>query len=331
MVKRFVVLLIVMAGVVLLNAGMAAPYAAMSDPRDPRIVLFAMFNRAKTYDEAKRLISDGLAQALEKTSSQSPENMGKALSYLQFDSYEPSIVELDSSNSFLILQHAKPKLRPNKEERAVYLVSRTGGQNWTVARRMVPQSVIISLWHREFSPAEFNQPSTCSLAGGNVDPALRGKQWTLKSALAFRRKDVIEVDLYPFTLKEADMNYWKYWSGKLMDVASFQTSSLNTSYPACRIVFGLGQNGQVRSVNIGFNNPKPHFSAEWQGPGWSWAPPQVPKPNTGNGLPPEFRIFEVSKNRLKLETGGKLDAGDQTIRWNAKIDIPLWDQGLQSD
>lgn len=301
-----------------------------SGATDPRILLFEKFDRANTYDEVRTLISGDLARGLEFTNRQHPDLMVTALNYLQFISYQPHIVELTSNNSFLILEHVKPKLpRDNdNEQRAVYLLTRSDGVNWTIARRMETQQIISSLWSRDFSPAEFNQPSTCSVAGTNVDPALTGKVWNLKSAVAFRRNEEIEIDLFPFPLKEADMNYWKFWSGKLADMGSFQTSSLNTFHPVCRFVFGLDQNGQVKFVNVGFNNPGPHFSAVWQGPGWSWAPPQFPKPKTSNGLPPEFQTFEVTKNRIRLETAGQLDSGGQTIQWNANIDIPVWDKGL---
>lgn len=297
---------------------------------DSRILLFEKFNRATTYDEVRPLVSGDLARGLEFTSKQHPDLMGTALNYLQFISYEPRVVELNSNNSFLVLEPGKPRLErgDHREEQAVYLVTRDNGTNWTIARRMQTQQIITSLWFKEFSPAEFNQRSSCSVAGTNVDPTLNGKEWNLKSAVAFRKKEDIEIDLFPFPLKQSDLDYWKFWSGKLTDMGSFQTSSLNAFHPECRIVFGLDQNGHVKFVNVGFNNPSPHFSAVWQGPGWSWDPPQFPKPSTSNGLPPEFRTFEITKNRIKLETSGQLEAGGQTIHWNANIDIPLWDKGL---
>lgn len=322
--KKIVVLPIVLCGLLLSFAFLTRQHVAAADPR---ILLFETFNRATNYNEVKPLVSDGLAQGLDFTNTQHPDQIVKALNYLQFIAYQPRLVELDPNNSFLVLEHAKSKFESNKEERAVYLLSRRGG-NWTIARRMEPQQIIFSLWSRDFSPSEFNEPSTCSISGSSLDASLNGKEWNLKSAAAFRKKDEIEIDLFPFPLQEADLDYWKYWSGKLDDMGTFQTSFLNAFHPECRIVFGLDQNGQVTFVNVGFNNPKPHFSAVWQGPGWAWAPPKVPKPNTSNGLPPEFRTFEVTRNRIKLETAGQLQSSGTTIRWSAKIDIPLWERGL---
>jgi hypothetical protein len=297
---------------------------------DSRILLFQKFNRATTYDEVRPLVSGDLARGLEFTSRQHPDLMGTALNYLQFISYEPHIVELNPNNSFLVLEHGKPRLgRDNhREERAVYLLSRVDGINWTIARRMERQQIITSLWFKDFSPAEFNQQSSCSVSGNNVDPTLNGKEWSLQSAVAFRKMEDIEIDLFPFVIKQADLDYWKFWSGMPIDSNALQASSMNHFQPECRIVFGLDQNGQVKFVNVGFNNPTPHLSAVWQGPGWSWALPQFPKPNTSSGLPPEFRTFEVTKDRIKLDTAGQLEAGGQTIHWKVKVDIPILDKGL---
>ncbi len=252
--------------------------------------------------------------------------MRKALNYLQFTSYEPHIVEINANASFLVLENTKSSI--GHDRRAAYLLSRTDEKNWTLASHLTPQMVIPSTWAREYSPAEFNQTSSCSVRGASLDPTLNGKQWNLESATAFRTKDSIEVDLYPFPLKQADLEYWKFWSGMPIDPSAFQSSSVNDFHPECRIIFGLDKNGQITSVNVGFNHAKPHFSAVWQGPGWAWAPPQVPKPSTNNGLPPEFPKLEITRDRIKLETAGELESGENTVSWKAKIDIPLWDKGL---
>jgi hypothetical protein len=140
--------------------------------------------------------------------------------------------------------------------------------------------------------------------------------------VAFRPKDSIEIDLYPFRLKQADLDYWKFWSGMPIEPAAFQISSVNNSHPDCRIIFGLGDDGQITFVNVGFNNPAVRYSRVWQGPGWTWVPPRFP--GSDNGLPPKFPELEITQNRIKLETAGELKG----IRWKAKIDVPLWNKGL---
>ena len=299
------------------------PLASGASP-DTRILLFEKFNRANTYEEIKPLVSGVLANQLAELSTK-PDEMHRALNYFQLVSYDPRIVEINDKTSFLVLEHAKSKV--SKNERAAYLLSRSDGKNWTLASRVMAQSVITSLWTTEYSPAEFNQSSTCSVRGTGLDPSLNGKQWNLQSAVGFRTKDTIEIDLYPFQLKKTDLDYWKFWSGMAVEPAAFQTSPVNEFHPECRIVFGLDTNNQITFVNVGFNDPKAGYSRVWQGPGWSWAPPQVPKPSTRNGLPSEFPKLEITQNRIKLETAGELDAGN-TIRWKAKINIPLWQKGL---
>jgi hypothetical protein len=85
---------------------------------------------------------------------------------------------------------------------------------------------------------------------------------------------------------------------------------------------GLGDDGQITFVNVGFNNPAVRYSRVWQGPGWTWVPPRFP--GSDNGLPPKFPELEITQNRIKLETAGELKG----IRWKAKIDVPLWNKGL---
>lgn len=292
---------------------------------DPRILIFKQFNRATTYNELKPLVSGVLAHQFADISTK-PDEMRKVLNYLQFTTYDPHVVEINANTSFLVLENTKSTA--STEKRAAYLLSRTDENNWTLASRISAEMVITSMWTREYSPAEFDQTSSCSVRGASLDPTLNGKQWNLASATAFRTKDSIEVDLYPFPLKQADLEYWKFWSGMPIDPSAFQSSSVNDFHAECRIIFGLNKDHQITFVNVGFNHPKPHFSAVWQGPGWAWAPPQIPKPSTKNGVPPEFPRLEITHDRIKLETAGKLESGGNTIRWKTKIDIPLWGKGL---
>jgi hypothetical protein len=300
--------------------------ASVSDrATDPRIELFEKFNRANSYEEVKPLVSGVLAGQLAQLSSR-PEAATAALNHLRLVSYHPRIVEMNSENSFLVLEHAKNA--GAKEEVQAYLLTQNEKQKWTLANRVMPQSVIPSLWTTEYSAAAFNQPSSCSVQEKGLASPLDGKMWDLQSAVAFRDKDKIEIDLNPFPLTKADLDYWKYLSAMPVESSAFQTTSVKEPHAECRIIVALDKDGQVTSVNVGFNDPAAHYSKIWQGPGWAWSPPRTPKPTTRNGLPAEFPVLEITKNRIKLETTGELESGGGAIHWKTKIDIPLWDRGL---
>ena len=294
--------------------------------RDPRIVLFEKFNRATTYGEVMTLVSGRFGQQLARLSTGPKEQMLKALNSFQLISYDPRIVEINEKTSFLVLNNAKSN--SFKDSRPTYLLSRSDGKNWTIASCCIEhEAVIKSLWTREYTPAEFNQPSKCSVYGKALDPSLNGKEWNLQSAVAFRQKGWIEIDLFPFQLTKADLDYWKFGSAMPVEVAAFQSSSVNNRHPECRIILGLGKNGQITFVNVGFNDPAVGYSTVFQGPGCAWGSPAFPPPSTQNGLPPEFQKVEITKNRIKLETAGELE-GAVVMRWSAKINIPLLEKGL---
>jgi hypothetical protein len=292
---------------------------------DARIELFEKFNRANSYQEVKPLVSGVLAGQLVQLSSR-PEAATAALNHMRLGSYDPRIVEMNSENSFLVLEHAKNA--GAKEEVQAYLVSRSDNKKWTLANCVMPQSVIPSLWTNEYSASDFNQSSSCSVREKGLASPLDGKMWDLQSAVAFRDKDKIEIDLNPFPLKKADLDYWKYLSAMPVESTAFQTASVKEPHAECRIIIALDKDGQVTSVNVGFNDPAAHYSKIWQGPGWAWAPPRIPKPSTRNGLPAEFPVLEITKNQIKLVTTGELESGGGTIHWKTKINIPLWDKGL---
>jgi len=289
-------------------------------PMDPRILTFEKFNRAQTYDEIKPLVSGLLARQLAEMGAR-PEEMRRILKSLQFSSYEPRIVEINDNTAFLVLEHATSAVQ--KDKRDAFLLSRRTGE-WKLENRVDPRAVVKSLVAQQFSPQESNQVSSCTVTGTGLDPGFNGKQWDLKSAVAFRTKEEIEIDLFPFSLKEADLEYWRFLSGLPVDPAAFQSASVNSFHPECRIIFGLDQDGEITFANVGFNNPQTNFSAVWQGPGWAAMHFQ---PTTAKGLPPEFRKLEITHDRIKLQTTGELQAG-RTIRWNSDIEIPLWEKGL---
>jgi hypothetical protein len=184
-----------------------------------------------------------------------------------------------------------------------------------------------SLWITEYWPSDFNVSSQCSVFGKAIDPAIDGKKWDMKSAVAIRYKDRIEISSYLFPQTKADLEYWKYL-GMPMDSAAFESSSLSKNPPVCRMVFGLDKNGQIESISVGFNDPAVHYSALFQEHGWASLPSSGSQTSSQTGLPPEFTKLEITKDRIKVETAGEILSGGSGIRWTTRIDIPVWEKGL---
>lgn len=295
------------------------------EARDPRIVLFQRFNDATTYEEARPLLSDVLARQLDALQGRPKEQTTKVLDSLRLTSYEPRIVEVNANTSFLVLDN--PKSNKGQKARQSYLLVRDDGKQWTLANRLEADLVMKSLWITEYSPSDFNQSSQCSVFGKAIDPSIDGKRWDMESAVAIRYKDRIEISSYLFPQTKADLEYWKNW-GMLMDSAAFESSSLGKNPPMCRLVFGLDKNGQIESINVGFNDPAVHYSALFQDHGWASLPASGSPTSPQTGLPPEFTKLEITKDRIKVETAGEILSAGSGIRWTTKIDIPLWEKGL---
>ena len=272
--------------------------------QDPRIRLFSKFNQATGYDEIKPMLSGVLAVQLEQIQAKNDSSMAKVLNRLKLASYDPRIVEINDNTSFLVLENAR--FTDGKSGRQAYLLTRLPARGWTLSNRVPPESIIKSLWIREYVPTEFNQPSSCAISGREFPPSINGKQWAMQSAVAFRDKDKIEINLYPFPVSKADLDYWKY-SGTVHDQVGDQVGSASKPHDTCRIVFGLDPTGTIKFVNIGFDDPDLHTSTLWQSS-------EIPK-------------VELDKGRIKIQTAGSVNAGS-TVRWNCKIDVPLLDRGL---
>jgi len=276
-----------------------------SNPQqDPRIELFEKFNRATSYDEVKPLLSGVLAIQLEQVHEKPGPNTMSVLNRLKLASYVPRIVETNENTSFLVLDNAT--FIDGRSGRQAYLLTRLPDKNWTLSNRVPPESIVKSLWMRQYAPSEFNQPSSCSISGREFPPSINGKQWAMQSAVAFRDKDKIEIDLYPFPVSQADIDDWKYM-GMAHEKTSAQDSPISKPHSTCRIVLGLNPSSEIKSMNIGFDSPDLHTSTLWQSS--------------------DFPRIEINKNRLKIQTAGTVTAGS-TIRWICKIDVPLLDKGL---
>jgi len=272
--------------------------------QDPRIELFEKFNRATSYDEVQPLFSGVLATQLEQVHEKPGSNTTAVLNRLRLASYSPRIVEINENTSFLVLDNAR--FVDGRSGRQAYLLTRLPDKSWRLSNRVPPESIVKSLWTREYAPAEFNQPSSCSISGREFPPSISGKQWAMQSAVAIRDKDKIEIDLYPFPVSQAELDNWKYM-GMVHEKTSAQDPLISKPHSTCRIVLGLNPSGEINSMNIGFDSPDLHTSTLWQSS--------------------DFPRIEVSKNKIKIQTAGTVTAGS-TIRWNCKIDLPLLDRGL---
>lgn len=295
------------------------------EARDPRIVLFQKFNGATTYEEARPLLSGVLASQFDALQGRPNEQTSKVLDSLRLTSYEPRIVEVNANTSFLVLDN--PKSNKGQKATQSYLLVRDDGKGWTLANRLEADLVMKSLWITEYSPSDFNGSSQCSVFGKAIDPSIDGKKWDMESAVAIRYKDRIEISSYLFPQTKADLEYWKHW-GMAMDSAAFESSSLSKNPPVCRMVFGLDKNGQIESINVGFNDPAVHYSGLFQGHGWASLPASGSPTSPQTGLLPEFSKLEITKDRIKVETAGEILSAGSGIRWTTKIDIPLWERGL---
>ena len=293
--------------------------------RDPRIALFEKFNSATTYEQARPLLSGVLARQFDALQARPKEQTSKVLDSLRLTSYEPRIVEVNANTSFLVLDN--PKSNQGQKTRQSYLLVRDEGKDWTLANRLDADLVMKSLWITEYSPSDFNQPSQCSVFGKGIDPSIDGKRWDMQSAVAIRYKDRIEISSYLFPQTKADLEYWKNW-GMPMDSAAFDSSSLSKNPPVCRIVFGLDKNGQIESINVGFDDPAVHYSALFQDHGWTFPAGSGSPTGPQSPLPPEFTKLEITKDRIRVETAGEIRSGETGIRWTTKINLPMWERGL---
>jgi hypothetical protein len=294
---------------VTLRGGLAATVCAallvvagVTDAEDVRLTLFETYNSARTYDDVKPLVSGALAQQYAAVASRDVRLIPDILTQQQLAAYRPRLVEIDGSNSFLVLENVRP-MRGSDTSAQAYLLARNGAGRWTLANRMAPDSVIKSLWTRQFSPSNFNQPASC---------VIDGHEFSTQSALAVRRGATIEIRLYPFEFTQADLDYWRQMSG-VPGAEIAAASHFNGRIPTiCRVVVSINAAGRASFQNVGFDDQTGSLARSTL-----WQPPLT----TVSRL-----VFE--QDVIELETAGAVGADQTGFRWKVALKLPVWQQGL---
>jgi hypothetical protein len=184
-----------------------------------------------------------------------------------------------------------------------YLLAKGTGGDWTLANRFLASSIIKAFWTDSFSPAQFNQASQCSIDGQEIQP---------KSALAIREKDVIRISLYPFPFSQSDIDYWRAVSGFPVKDAAKRSHFDNGKLTACALTLGLDKENRVSLFNVG---AEPRPGARGVSTVWQASTSDIAK-------------IEIAKNRIVLNTSGRLGPEMDGVRWTVKIDLPVWERGL---
>jgi hypothetical protein len=269
--------------------------------QDPRVALFDDYNRAATYQDARPLVSGVLARVIEAVESQDPQQLQLILARQRLASYHPRIVEIDEATSFLVLENITSSGSRDPDSQA-YLLSKAGNAHWTLANRLLPDSVIKTLWTTHFTPSQFVQPSSCTIDG---------KGMPTQSALAVRQRDSIEITLYPFTFSDADLDYWREVSGmNVKDDAAATSHFTDAKLTVCRVIVKIDGTNQPSLLNVGFNDPASGRSALWQ-------------PSKAN-----VAALILDHDVVTLVTAGAVGSSGQDFRWNVKIKVPVWTRGL---
>src|SRR5262249_50896571 len=128
-----------------------AACACVAQAQDARISVFEQYNRARTFDEIKPLVSDVLAAQFAYVAAHDPQRLPQILAQQQLASYRPRIVEIDNTASFLVLENVAPKSSRDTSPQA-YLLSKQASGGWTLANRLTPDSILKTLWTTSFSP-----------------------------------------------------------------------------------------------------------------------------------------------------------------------------------
>jgi hypothetical protein len=264
--------------------------------------VFDAYASARTYDAVKPLVSGVLAQQYAAMASRDPRQVQEILAQQQLASYRSRIVEIDDTNSFVVVEHAQPKIGRDTSSQA-YLTTKSPAGRWTLANRMMPDSVIKSLWTRQFRSSDFVQPASC---------VIDGHEFPTRSVLAVRRGESIEVKLYPFEFTEADLNYWRQMSG-LPAPELAADSHFNHRIPTvCRLIVTISNGGRPLLVNVGFNDQTGAFSRSSL-----WQPPK-----------PDSSTVSYRNDVIALTTAGALGPDRSGFRWNVNIKVPVWQEGL---
>jgi hypothetical protein len=221
----------------------------------------------------------------------------------QVTSYRPRVVEIDEATSFLVLDSVTSGSSRDAGAQA-YLMSKSAAGDWTLANRMMPESVFKTLWTTRFAPTEFVQPSSCSIDGRDIKP---------QSAVAVRRQDSIEITLYPFTFSQSDLDYWRQISGMIVSEDALAGSHFNDHKTVvCRLIVKIDKANQLSLLNVGFDDLTSVI-----GRSKVWQPSK-----------PDVSTLTLQKGQLALTTSGAVGIDKDGIRWNLKIKVPVWEKGL---
>jgi len=280
----------------------ALAVACIASAQDPRIAVFEAYNSARTYDDVKPLVSGVLAQQYTAVASRDPQRVLQILAQQQLASYRSRIVEIDGTNSFLVLERVQPKLGRDTSSQA-YLVTKSVDGTWTLANRMLPDSIIKSLWTNHFSPSQFVQPASC---------VLDGREFPTQSVLAIRRGDSIEISLYPFEFIQADLDYWRQTSGLPATNAAADSHFDHRIPTVCRLIVKISSAGQPSLLNVGFDD---QTSAIGRSSLWQPSAADVSR-------------LVYQNDVLELATAGSLGSDRSGVRWKVNIKVPVWQRGL---
>ena len=271
--------------------------------QDARISAFDKYNHAATYDEIKPVVSGVLAQQYALLASRAGQQFSQVLNQQQLTSYSPRLVDVDNATSFLVVDSGTSKSGRDVRSQA-YLLSKNADGNWTVANRFMSDSIVRTLWTERFAPAEFVQPSMCSIDGKDIKP---------QSVLAVRDKDTIVMTLYQFKLSTADLDYWKQVSGMPVDDRALVGNHFNGDKTiVCRVTLRMATNNHVSLFNVGFED---HTGTVTRSQVW-----QAPQS--------DIVSLTIGNNRIALSTAGTFGTDKNGISWNVKIDVPVWVKGL---
>ena len=273
--------------------------------QDARISIFDRYNRATTYDDIKPILSGVLAQQYTWLATHDPQRLPQILALQQLTAYRPRFVEIDEATSFLVLENVTSKSSRDTQPQA-YLMSKSRDGSWTLANRMLSESLIKTVWTTRFTPSDFAQSSSCAIAG---------RALSTQSALAIREGDTIQITLYPFTFSEADLAYWRQVNGMAVDEAAIAGSHFSGArYPVCRVVVRIDAANQLTLLNVGFDD-----STGSLGRSTLWQPAKADVSTS---------TLALERDTIAVATTGVLGTDTNSFRWNVKIRVPLWQRGL---
>ena len=273
------------------------------EAQDARVAVFDRYNHASMYDDIRPLVSGELARQYASVASHDAQRLQQVLAQQRLTSYRPRIVEIDDATSFLVLDNVTST--SNRESgRPAFVLAKSATAGWTLANRLMADSVLKTLWTTRFSSTQFVQPSNCSIDGRDI---------RLQSALAIRQRDSIEITLYPFTFSEADLDYWRQVSGIPVNEGALTGSHFNDRQTViCRLIVKLDKADQPSLLNVGFDEQTGALSRSKL-----WQPSKA-----------DVSMLQLDKNTISLATAGTFGTDKDGIRWSLKIKVPIWEKGL---